>query len=108
MKASSILPVLSLMWALTPVRAAAVQIGEKAGDLHFKDIRFVERSQKDLGTARAYVIAFTTVDCPVVQRYLPKLNDLHHAYKTNGVVFLGMNVGIEDSIKQVAYQAIEH
>ena len=49
-----------------------VKIGDKVGDFTFKDIRYLPRQLADFGERKAYVIVFTTLDCPVVQRYLPR------------------------------------
>ena len=83
-----------------------VKIGQKVGDFTFKDIRFLPRQLADFGEKTAYVIAFTTLDCPVVQRYLPKLKALDEAYRDKGVQFLAVNVGPSDDLREVAYQAL--
>jgi thiol-disulfide isomerase/thioredoxin len=85
---------------------APVKIGQPAGDFTFKDIRYLPRKLADFGDKKAYVILFTTLDCPVVQRYLPKLKALDEAYRDKGVQFLAMNVGPSDDLREVAYQAL--
>src|SRR5437879_1153879 len=72
---------------------AAVKIGDKVGEFTFKDIRYLPRQLADFGDKKAFVIAFTTLDCPVVQRYLPKLKALDEAYRDKGVQVLAVNVG---------------
>ncbi len=83
-----------------------VKIGEKVGEFTFKDIRYLPRSLADFGNKKAYVVVFTTLDCPVVQRYLPKLKEIDEAYRDQGVQFLAINVGPSDALREVAYQAI--
>jgi thiol-disulfide isomerase/thioredoxin len=86
---------------------AAAKIGQKVDDFTFKDIRYLPRQLADFGEKKAYVIAFTTLDCPVVQRYLPRLKALDEAYRDQGVQFLTINVGPSDPLREVAYQAIK-
>src|SRR6185503_8919387 len=74
----------------------------------FKDTRYLPRTLEDLGPHKAYVLVFTTTTCPLVQRYLPRLNELHAAHRDQDVQFLAVNVGPDDSLAEVAWQAIEH
>ena len=60
----------------------------------------------DLGEKKAYVIMFTTLDCPVVQRYVPRLKELDEAYRDKGVQLLAVNVGPSDDLREIAYQAL--
>jgi thiol-disulfide isomerase/thioredoxin len=87
---------------------AASEIGEKVADFAFKDIRYLPRSLDDLGEQKAYVLVATSTTCPLVQRYLPRLAELDKAYAGQGVQFLAVNVGPEDSIMDMAEQAIEY
>ncbi len=91
-----------------PAEAAPPAIGEVAPMFTFKDLRYLERSIDDLGAKEAYVFIFTTLDCPVVQRYLPRLKELDEAYRGRGVQLVAMNVGPGDSIQENAHQALKH
>ncbi len=82
-------------------------IGSVISELHFKDIRYLPRSLKDLGDQQAFVLVFTNTTCPVAQRYWPKLKQLDEAYRGQGVQFLSVNVAPEDTIAQMAQQAID-
>jgi len=88
-------------------KSAAVKVGDQVGDFTFKDIRYSPRQLKDLGEKKAYVLIFTTLDCPVVLRYLPRLRELDLAYRDQGVQFVAVNVGPSDDLREIAYQAIE-
>ncbi len=96
----------SLIWVWSPP-AAATEIGEQIGDLSFKDIRYLPRSLADFGERKAYVLFFTNTDCPLVQRYMPVLMKLDETYGPQGVQFVAVNVGREDSIKDMAAHALE-
>ncbi|HRI87455.1 MAG TPA: redoxin domain-containing protein [Candidatus Hydrogenedentes bacterium] len=93
---------------LTPGAFAGVEVGTKAAKFEFKDIRYVTRTLKDLGEAKAYVLVFSSTTCPVAQRYLPKINELNKTYAGKNVVFALVNAAADDSIQQMAYHAIEY
>jgi thiol-disulfide isomerase/thioredoxin len=76
--------------------------------LCFKDIRYLPRALKDLGEHKAYVLVFTNTTCPVAQRYWPKLKQLDEQYRPQGVQFAAVNAAFDDSIPQIAQQAIDY
>ncbi len=76
-------------------------------NLRFTDIHYLTRSLDDLGARQATVLYFTGADCPVVQRYLPRMAELERTYRSRGVRFLGVDVAIGDSIVEMATQAVE-
>ena len=87
--------------------AATPAIGDTIRDLRFKDIRALPRSLADLGTKRAYVFVFTTTSCPLVRRSIPKLVELDARYGPQDVQIVAVNVGVEDTIRDMAAQAID-
>ena len=87
--------------------SAKVEIGATVDKFEFHDIRYVTRTLKDLGDAKAYVLVFSSTTCPVAQRYIPKVNELSRAYADKGVKFALVNASSDDSIQQMAYQALE-
>lgn len=84
-----------------------VAIGSQVSDATFKDIRFTAHNLKDFGDKKAYVVVFTTLDCPVVKRYLPRVVEIEKEFRDRGVQFVAMNVGPNDPMVEVAYQAIQ-
>jgi peroxiredoxin len=84
-----------------------IPIGSRVPRFTFTDIRYLPRTLDDFGPQQAYVIVFTSIDCPIVQRYLPRLRELEAAYRERGVQFLALNTGTHDTVLQVAHQAIE-
>lgn len=82
-------------------------IGETVPSFTFKDIRYLPRTLDDFGAKKAYVIAFTNLDCPLVKRYLPRLKELDEAFRDQGVQFLSINAAPGDSIVEMAYQAVK-
>ena len=84
-----------------------IPIGTKVEELRFKDIRGVQRELSELGPHRAFVLTFVTSDCPIVKKTFPKLSELHGQFSTQDVAFVCVNVGLNDTIRDMASQAIE-
>ncbi len=82
-------------------------IGTKIKPFAFTDTRWLSRSLDDFGEKKAYVIVFTTVDCPLARRVLPRLAELETRWRSRGVAFLGVDVGEDDSLIEVAGNAVE-
>lgn len=83
------------------------KIGSTIDKLSFKDIRYLTRTLDDLPKSKAYALVITSTTCPLVNRYWPTLNKLHQQYRDQGVQFVGVNVGADDSIRAMAAQAVE-
>ncbi len=82
-------------------------IGATVPDLEFKDIRYLPRSLDDFGGKSAFVIVATNTTCPLAARSLPKLDQLARKYEARGVQFVSLNVGLDDSIMDMAEQSID-
>lgn len=88
-------------------------VGDKIERFEFQDTWFLPRSLDDFGAKtfptprRAFVLVFTNTTCPLVQRYWPRLKELEAAYRDQGVQFLAVNVGVDDSILDMAAQGVE-
>src|SRR5262245_61282651 len=96
------------MLALTlSVLLAGPGIGDKTGPVRFTDTRYLQRSLDDCGEKKAFVIAFTSVDCPVAKRVMPRLAEMERAYRDRGVQFLAIDVGPADLMVDVAARAVE-
>jgi thiol-disulfide isomerase/thioredoxin len=95
--------------ALLPSLSAEVPVpvGHEAGKFTVTDIRFSPRSLDDFGKPKAFVFVFTTSSCPLARRYLPKVQELAAAYSEKGVQFVAVNCGLDDSLMDTAWQAVE-
>jgi peroxiredoxin len=51
---------------------------------------------------KAIVLAFLGTDCPVGNLYVPRLIQLNRAYKSKGVIFLGLNSNAHETPEQIA------
>ena len=96
-----------LVRAEGPTQLGDLKIGDPIVDLRFKDIRGLNRSLADLGKKRAYVFVFTTTQCPLVRRSIPKLVDLDQRFGPQGVQFMAINVGLEETLRDVAAQGLD-
>jgi thiol-disulfide isomerase/thioredoxin len=85
-----------------------IPIGSKPADFTLTDIHYLPRTLDDYGHPKAFVLVFTTTGCPIVRQYLPRLKELSKQYHDQGVQFIAVNEGLDDSIIEVAYQALEH
>jgi thiol-disulfide isomerase/thioredoxin len=88
-------------------RASEPAIGDVVPDLEFKDIRYLTRSLAELGAQKAYVVVFVNTSCPLARRYLPELVRSEKRYRDRGVRFLALNASADDSITDIAAQAVE-
>jgi len=88
--------------------AEPVKIGDRIGKLRFTDIRSLPRTLDDFGTKKAYVLVFTNTTCPLAQRYLPILQALETNYRDKDVQFVSVNAASEDTLIDMATQAVRY
>ena len=88
-------------------KVAPLAIGSQAPDFTFKDLRFASHSLADLGAKKAYVIVFSSLDCPIAKRYMPRIVEMEKEYRNRDVQFVALNVAPKDSMVEVAYQGIQ-
>ncbi|MBL8841242.1 MAG: redoxin family protein [Planctomycetes bacterium] len=86
----------------------AVEIGAVVGPCEFVDVRFARQGLDALLPSRALVLCFLRVDCPLVPRYLPQLEALWRQHERDGVTFVGVNVGADDTVVEAAAFALDH
>src|SRR5688500_1261215 len=99
-------PVILLLISICLLSSASAaehkpQIGDTIGELRFKDIRGLQRSLNDFGKKKAYVFVFTTTQCPLVRRTIPKVTELEIQFRPKEVQFVAVNVGVDDSIRDM-------
>lgn len=85
-----------------------VPVGTKISNISFKDIRYLPRSLDDFKDKKAYVLVFVDRACPVAVKYLPILQELENQYGSRGVQFIALNPSPDDTIVEMAGQALEH
>jgi hypothetical protein len=100
--------------SVEPASRSKVAVGDKLATCTFTDIRFLPRSlsdfvsDKDPVRKRAFVLVFTNTTCPIVQRFLPRLKALEAEFRPQGVQFVAVNVGLDESMVDIATQAVTH
>jgi peroxiredoxin len=87
--------------------SAPVEVGSAIQGLTIKDIRWVERTLKDFGEKKVFVLVFAGVHCPVAAKYLPRLSRLADEYRDRGVQLVGINSSPDDTLVDVAADALE-
>lgn len=92
-----------------PVREASqilapteLGISRMAPDLEFAPVRGNVFRLRELKSAPATVIAFTSTTCPIAQRYAPTLAALDEEYAARGVKFIFVNPIATDSAESIA------
>lgn len=108
------LPLLLLLWTASavfaPSRASeqpAVPIGAKV-EAAFTDLYWQKRHLADFGPRSAFVVYFATIECPIVGRSLPGLDEVAAEYRGKDVVVLVLNVGAGDAFVDAAGQVTMH
>ena len=100
---------LAALLALAPIGPAPPPTAADAPvDGEFFDVRFLRRTLADFGRKDAFVLCFTRVGCPLVPRQLPELEALHREYAPRGVQFVGIDVGVDDTVVEAAALALDH
>lgn len=104
-----------MLAALISIAACAVApagerpaIGAAVAPFAVTDIRYLPRGlDETAGNAAGTVFVFSTGDCPVAQRYLPRVIELEREYRGRGVRFLLVDASPSDSMLEVAAQMVE-
>jgi mono/diheme cytochrome c family protein len=73
-------------------------------DARFTDLRWQRRRLRELEAKTATVLYFATIGCPIVTRYMPRIEAMAREYESRGIVFLVVNVGVGDDLVAAAAQ----
>lgn len=67
-----------------------------AGGLQFelRDTQGAVHTAAEWKAAKAVVVYFTTVDCPIANSYVPEMNRIHDAYAPRGVLFFAVQTDL--------------
>ena len=100
---------IALIWLFpqgVTAEIATVEIGQPVRTFVFKDIRYLPRTLDEFGKRDAFVIVFTSTNCPHVNAAFRGVGEMEKAYRGKNVEFLGINVNPAESMVQVADHAI--
>ncbi|MEO0530449.1 MAG: redoxin domain-containing protein, partial [Planctomycetota bacterium] len=90
----------------TPADAASV--GTLVPDLTLPSAYGAERSLAEDTAAKAYVVVFLGVECPLAKLYGPRLAELADDYADRGVVVIGINANRQDTLTELAAYGRRH
>lgn len=84
--------------AAPPVRVADFELRDARGNLH----RLIDRE------AKATVVVFLGLDCPLANLYAPRLGELHREFGPRGVRFVSVNSNRHDDLAGLLRFSKEH
>lgn len=82
--------------------------GAVIGDFTLPDAYGEQRSLNDYANAKAVVVVFLGVECPLAKLYGPRLAELADDYADRGVVVLGVNANRQDTPTELIAYARRH
>lgn len=81
--------------------------GEKVDDFTLEDTQGRKHTLYEHKDARAVVLVFLGVECPMANRYTARLIELHRSYGAKGIVFFGVNSNGLESVEAIVRHALE-
>jgi len=87
------------------VSAEGLSIGEKLEDFSLKDPRGTEHKISDLKGDQGTLIVFLSAQCPVVEMYNGRINDLAASYKEKGINFVGIYPNATECLNWVKHHS---
>jgi peroxiredoxin len=87
---------------------AAEPLGQFPDLPAFKGTDYAPVRLQELGAPKVWVLYFSSVSCPVAQRYTGVLIDIEKSYAPRGAQFVAVNVSPADSVMDMAQYALEY
>jgi peroxiredoxin len=81
--------------------------GDRVDNFTLEDLDGKEHSLDAHKDAKAIVLFFIDSECPVVNRYVPRMLDLHKTFAGKGVVFFAINANQQESSDLILKHAKE-
>ncbi len=106
-KAAIALAVISLASLASAGDEAATPIGKQVANFSLPDFRGKAHSLDDYQD-KVVVLAFLGTECPLARIYAPRLRDLATEFEAQGVVFLGVDANLQDSLAEIGAFARIH
>jgi peroxiredoxin/mono/diheme cytochrome c family protein len=97
-----------ILISTTPLLARAAEPGDRIEEFKLPDCRGGWHALSEPAEAKAVVVAFIGVECPVVQTYAPILARLAADYEPQGVAFLAIGSNRQDSLAELGHFARTH
>lgn len=81
---------------------------KKVDNFTLADYNGEQHSLSDYKDAKAVVLIFVSVQCPVSNAYNERMAKLNEDFKKRGVVFLGINANVAEDVAKIKQHAEEH
>jgi peroxiredoxin/mono/diheme cytochrome c family protein len=101
---AAVVSVTASSWAAERV---AHQVGQRVENFSLPDFHGQPRALADYSD-RVVVLAFLGVECPLAKLYVLRLNELAAEFSSQGVVFLGIDSNLQDSLSDLGAFARTH
>lgn len=89
--------------AATPNRPS--QVGKQVESFQLSDFRGKSWSLSEVQDKQIVVVAFLGTECPLMQYYGPRLQELASKYEGKGVAVIGINANRQDSLTELGHFA---
>ncbi len=105
---------LAFLWPLArrngaqSLHAPESNLGKPVSSFSLQDLEGRTVSLQDFPHARAVVVVFTAIDCPVGNLYLPRIIDIFKRYESQAVTFLAINSNAHESVDQIKAHVSEY
>ena len=87
------------------VLAGGLEIGAKLEEFSLKDPRGRMHNIRDLKGENGTLIIFLSAQCPVVEQYDSRINELATAYKQKGINFVGLYSNVTECLNWVKHHS---
>jgi peroxiredoxin len=104
----SLLFIVGATVAQTPTNEPGAPVGKAVAAFKLQDYRGAWHSLNDFSQSKLIVVAFLGAECPLANRYAPRLAELAEEFTPRGVAFLGVDANRQDSLAHIARQAKEY
>ncbi|MGD9648101.1 MAG: redoxin domain-containing protein [Pirellulales bacterium] len=88
--------------------SSAAALGRQVDDFALSDYRGKEVRLADFKDAKAVVLAFLGVECPLARSYAPRVVELAKEFASKDVAFLVIDANRQDSITELAHFARQY
>ncbi len=86
---------------LSPMALQAVEVGEKMPSFSITTLNGEVIDSKDIVGKKPVLFVFWATWCPNCKEEIPHINEMAAEFGPKGMLFLGVNVGVNDSAKKV-------
>ena len=88
-----------------PANAQVLKTGDAAPSFEGVGSDGEEYDKEIIKDAKASVICFTSMECPVAQAYEPRFVEFSNSYRDRGVKFIAINVNKDETLEDVKRHA---